>query len=164
MAMSESKALPDQEQRQLLLVSLGQLRLGLPVEQLLETLRMVAITALPGAPAVVEGVINYRGALVAVLDIRARFGVAPVPQSAAQYLVVAQLPERRVAIRVDAVQDLVAIDAARIERAADIERHSDYIAGIARLDEGLVAIHDLRRFLDDLEASALDQVLQEHPL
>lgn len=161
--MSGSKALPDQVQRQLLLLSLGPLRLGLPVEQLLEAVRMVAVTALPGAPQVVEGVINYRGTLAAVLDIRARFGLASVPPHSSQYLVLAQLPERRVAIRVDAVLDLIAIDASLIEPVADIHRNSDYIAGIARLETGLVVIHDLRRFLDALEDSQLERALDDCP-
>ncbi len=162
--MSETRASAVDAPQQFLLVSLGPLRLGLPVASLVKTVRLVAVTALPGAPPVVEGVINCHGRLVAVLDIRRRFGLAPEPHRAAQYLVLLQLPQRQVAIRVDRVEDLIAIDAARIERATDIYRASRSIAGIARLDDGLVVIHEFGRFLDDLEASQLDQALQEHPL
>ncbi|UTW10070.1 chemotaxis protein CheW [Marinobacterium rhizophilum] len=161
--MSETGALAVDAQQQFLLVSLGHLQLGLPVASLVKTVRLVAVTALPGAPSVVEGVINYHGRLVAVLDIRARFNLAPEPLSVTQYLVLVKLAQRLVAIRVDRVLDLITIDAARIEPATDIHRASHFIAGIARLDDGLMVIHELGRFLNDLEAAQLDQALLEPP-
>lgn len=147
--------------RQLLVVALDRMRLGLSVERLVETVRMVAITLLPGAPQVVEGVIDYRGRLAVVLDIRRRFGLPPAGPSARQYLVLAQLPERLVAIRVDELLDLIEIDEAQLECGTDITGNSDYIAGVARLATGLVVIHDLGQFLDGPEAAQLDRALDQ---
>lgn len=147
---------------QLLVVLLGKMQLGLTVGLLLETVPMVAVTPLPGAPPVVEGIIDYHGELAAVLDIRQRFGCPEARINARQFLVLARLTARLVAIRVDQILDLIDIDEAQIERNVNTHDHGDYIAGVARIDTGLLVIHDLARFLDLSEASRLDQALSEH--
>jgi purine-binding chemotaxis protein CheW len=132
-------------------------RYALPAADVQEMQRAVTIVPLPGAPEIVEGVIDLRGALVPVLDIRKRFGLAPKEVEPGDHLVVAWAGARRVALRVDRAHDLAAIDPRDVEDPQSVAPAARYLAGIARLPGGLVLIHDLRAFLSQAEAASLDQ-------
>ncbi len=68
---------------------------------------MAAFARLPKAPQVIEGVLNFRGAAVPVLDIRTRFGLPLRPVRTTDHLIVARAGKRIAAIRVDRVSDLI---------------------------------------------------------
>ncbi len=131
-------------------------RLGLSAKALREVVRAVAIAALPKAPPIVEGVINLRGTLVPVLDVRRRFGLPPAPVTPEQHLLIAHAGERLVALRVDRALELVGVDEHAIESAASVAPGAEYVAGIAKLPDGLLVIHDLETFLSLDEARQLD--------
>jgi len=142
--------------QQLLTFEVGGSRFALPVRLLHEVVRAVAIAPLPKAPPIVEGVINVRGTVVPILDIRQRFGLSPTPVAPEQHLLIAQSGGRVVALRVDRAVDLVSVDEAAIESAARVVPGAEYVAGIAKLPDGLIVIHDLERFLSLEEAGQLD--------
>lgn len=96
----------------LLAFELSGQRYGLPLAAVLEVVRAVAITPLPGVPPVVEGAINVRGRVVPVLDLRARFGLPPHPLDPDQHLVLARTGRRLVAVRTDWVARLYTVAAA----------------------------------------------------
>ncbi|MGH7614355.1 MAG: chemotaxis protein CheW, partial [Gemmatimonadales bacterium] len=121
-----------------------------------EVVRAVAIAALPKAPPIVEGIINFRGALVPVLDIRQRFRLPPAPLAPEQHLIIAKTDSRLVALRVDRALDLVVVDQDAIESAARVAPGTEYVAGIAKLTDGLLVIHDLESFLSFEEAGQVD--------
>lgn len=135
-------------------------RCGLPVETVIELHRMVATVPLLEAPAVIDGVIDAHGTVVAVLDLRTRFGLSRRPASPSDHLVLVKLEDRTVALRVDRVLDLVTVPASAV--AAAVGLPSDlHLQGVARLDDGLLLIHDVGAFLSDDEAAALDVALDE---
>ncbi len=103
--------------------------------------------------------INVRGTVTAVLDIRRRFGQPPKPLDPADQLVLARAGEREVAIRVDRATDLGALDPGDVEEAQQVVPRGEYVAGVAKLPNGLVLIHDLETFLSASEAVALDEAL-----
>lgn len=133
-------------------------RYGLVSADVRQVVRAVAIAPLPQAPSIVEGVINLRGALVPVLDIRARFELPAKPLALADQLIVATAGRRVVALRVEAPLDFIAIDPALIEDPAPMVGHVGLIAGVAKLPDGLVLIHKLRVFLSAAEGQALDEL------
>jgi purine-binding chemotaxis protein CheW len=139
-----------------LVFEVGGLRLGLFGSALQEVIRAVAIAALPKAPAIVEGVINLRGTLVPVLDIRHRFALPPVPLAPEQHFLIAQVGGRLMALRVDRALDLITVDEGAIESAADVAPGADHVAGIVTLPDGLLIIHDLERFLSLDESRQVD--------
>lgn len=144
----------------LLVFELGTDRYGLKAEAVREVVRAVQVSALPRAPAIVEGVINYHGTAVPVLDTRARFRLTSVPLHPTQHFIVTQAGPRLVALRVDRVTDLLTVPDAVIGPAAEAVPGTDYVAGIARLPDGLLVIHDLERFLALEEAAQLDHAMQ----
>lgn len=135
-------------------------RYALPATDVREVVRAVTIVPLPGGPAIVEGVVDVRGTLVPVLDIRARFGLPAAPVSLTDVLVVASAGARVVAIRADAVAGFVRATPAP-HQSAEVVSRAAYVSGVATLDDGLVLVHDLRTFLARAEADAIDRALAQ---
>ncbi len=163
--MDPAIARHDEDELSVLLVEVHGVRCGLPVADVLELHAVVAVTGLPGAPAVVEGMIDVRGSVVAVVDLRARLGLPRRPPLLSDHLVVSRVGARTVALRVDRAVELTALDRSCIDRAEDLT-DAPHLSGVARLDNGLVLIHDLASFLSGDEAAALDGALEElegHP-
>jgi purine-binding chemotaxis protein CheW len=146
-------------QLELLVFDVGGQRYALPSKVVGEIVRAVTIVPLPKAPSIIEGVIDVRGSVVPVLDIRTRFRLAPKPLEHTDHLVLAWAGPRRVAIRADRAQDLLRFDAARIEDARASLPAAEYVTGVAKLEDGLVLIHDLETFLSRAEDEALDDAL-----
>ncbi len=144
---------------ELLIFELGGQRYGLPASDVRELLRAVTLTPLPRAPAIVEGVINVRGVLVPVLDIRARFCLPPKPPEPTDHLIVVQTGGRLVALRVDRALELARIEPASVERAEAVVPGAAYVAYVAKFPDGLVLVHDLNTFLSHAEAAALTEAL-----
>lgn len=136
-------------------------RYALASDAVYEIIRAVAVARLPKAPPVIEGVINVRGRLVPVLDVRLRFGRPPRPLEPDQHFIVARSGSRVVALRVDRALDLITLDRSAIEAAEPVVPGAEYVTGIARLADGLVVIHDLERFLSLDEARHLELALAE---
>lgn len=131
-------------------------RFGLKATHVQEVVRAVAIAPLPKAPAIVEGVINVRGRIVPVLDVRGRFGLRPKLLHPDQHFILAFAGARFVALRVDRAAELLSVDTGALEAAERSTPGVGYVAGIATLPDGLVVIHDLAAFLSLDEASELD--------
>lgn len=138
-----------------LLFDLAPARFAVQVGAVREVLRAVALTPVPEAPAIVEGLFDLRGTLVPVLDLRGRFGVAAKPLEPADHFVVAEASRRQVCLRVDRAIGLAHIADADIADAQDLVPGVARIAGIARDAVGIVLIHDLDTFLTGDEAVAL---------
>ena len=148
----------------LLVFALGDQRFGIATADVREIVRVVGFSRLPNAPQIIEGVINFRGSAVPVLDIRARFGLAPKTVQPSDHLVIAQAGPRTVAIRVDRVIDLLSVASRDVEAVAAITSRSDHVAGVAKLPDDIVFIHDLSTFLSAAEAADLDLSLAAEPL
>lgn len=136
----------------LVVFALGGQSFALLARDVRELVRAVAVTPLPKAPPIIEGVINARGRIVPVLDVRARFGLPAKPLEPSDHMIVADAGSRVVALRADRATDLVQVAHKDIETAEAMP----YVAGIAKLPDGIVVIHDLRTFLSASEAAELD--------
>jgi purine-binding chemotaxis protein CheW len=137
-------------------------RFGLPASQVKEVARVVASTPLPRAPAVVEGIVNLRGDLVPVLDLRRRFGLQLKEPALTDHLIFAWNGERIVALRVDRVADIFSVDSAAIERLEPVVPGVVQISGVAKLPGGLVLLHDLPTFLSSEESEELSAAIRAH--
>lgn len=151
----------------LLVFELANQRFGLPLRDVQEVVRAVLPAPLPGAPPLVEGLIDVRGALAPVLDVRRRFGLAPRALDADQHFVLVRTsagdrPPRLVALRVDRAADLARVEEAGPDELERAGPGSPHVAGVARLPDGLILIHDVARFLSAAEAEALDEAMREH--
>ena len=135
-------------------------RYALPTSSVTEVVRAVTITALPGAPRLVEGVIDVRGALIPVIDVRMRFGLPARPVLPSDLLIIADSGSRRVALRSGRDAAVRRLHADDIDNSDDAFARSPFVAGIAKLPDGIVIIHDLPAFLSEAESAALESALQ----
>lgn len=147
----------------ILVFRLDDSRGGLPVRQVVGLLRMVATVALPGAPRFIEGLMNYHGEIVPVFDIRSRLGAKPAPARPSQSLVVARREGRSCAFRVDSVEGLRRLSVAAIQDASRLSPTPGSITGAVALEDGLLLIHDVERFLSASERDEMEQFLASVP-
>ncbi|HUR18304.1 MAG TPA: chemotaxis protein CheW [Acidimicrobiales bacterium] len=147
-----------QEDLAILMVEVEGLRCGLPLSDVAELHPVVASVPLPGAPAIVDGAIDVRGSVVAVLDVRTRLALPRRQPLLSDHLVVSRIGPRTVALRVDRAVDLTTVPRSCIDSTEHLGGTA-YLSGVARLADGLVLIHDLAAFLSADEAAALDEAL-----
>jgi|CXWL01.1.fsa_nt_gi purine-binding chemotaxis protein CheW len=122
--------------------------------------RMVDITRVPKAPQFVEGVINLRGRIVPVLDLRRRFGLPPAPLTAQTRIVVVTVRSRVVGLIVDSVSEVLRISRSSIGPAPTLGTSigAEFIQAVGRLHHRLLNLLDLNRLLTASEQSACDGV------
>ena len=122
-------------------------------------LRMVEVTPLPGAPDVVEGVIDIQGEVVPVVSIRRRLGLAHRPVEISDSLVVAHARNRRLAVIAESVLGVAERSGDDVVSTSGIARAAPYIEGVLKTGDGLVLIQDLDKFFSFEEESSLEQAM-----
>ncbi|HEX4456540.1 MAG TPA: chemotaxis protein CheW [Polyangia bacterium] len=137
-------------------------RYGVTADRVEEIARAVSVAPLPAAPPLVEGAVDWRGRIVAVLDLRGRFRLPPKPPALTDHLILARSRDRSVALRVDEVSDVVRLNATEIVPAREAIPGVGMVAGIVRSEDGLILIQDLDSFLSDAELDALDRAVAAH--
>jgi purine-binding chemotaxis protein CheW len=143
--------------QEILVFTLDDVRFGVRTEDVVEIFRAVWITPLPGAPQVVEGVIDVRGRLVPVLDLRRRFGLPARPLLPDDHMVLVRAAGRSRALRVDRATDIAAVLQADIVPAGHLE--IAHLTGVVRRADGLILLADLAAFLSESEAQSLDEAM-----
>jgi len=146
-------------ERQLVVFALAAEVYGLDIGTVREIIRMQDITHVPNAPDFVEGIINLRGKVIPVVDLRRRFGVSVAEQTRESRIVVVDIRGEDIGLMVDAVTEVMRITGDAIEPASDLITTEDsyYIQGIAKLGDRLLILLDLDRVLSKEERAALTQ-------
>lgn len=156
--MGKSAAVNDSAR--LVVFTLDEQRYGLPLAVVERIVRAVEITPLPKAPPIVAGVINVQGRVVPVVSLRRRFGLLEREIDLSDQFVIARTARRWVALVVDAATGVVEVPAEKIVAAEKVLPHLEYIAGLAKLEDNLILIHDLDAVLSLDEENALDAALR----
>lgn len=146
---------------QLVAFSLHGQRYALPLSAVERVIRAVEITPLPKAPDIVSGVINIQGRVVPVVNFRKRFRLPERDVGPSDQIIVARTAARTVAFAVDATHGVVECPAERLVAPAAIVPGMEYVAGVAKLDDGLLLIHDLEKFLSLDEGRTLDEATNQ---
>lgn len=142
---------------QLVICELGGERYGLDIARVYEIIRYEPVTAVPAAPAFVEGVINLRGRIVPVVDLAARFGLDSGGRTGASRIVVAETSGMRVGLVVDGVSEVLMVADEAVEQTPQVAGGVDasFLRGIAKLADSLVILLDLDALFDSSEQTAL---------
>ena len=122
--------------------------------------RMMTLTRVPNSPPEVEGVINLRGKIIPVIDLRRRFGLTQSDHSQDSRIVVVEVNERVVGFIVDRVHEVLRIQKSIVEPAPEMvcSIDSDFIAGVGKLEDRLVILLDVAKLFADGIMKKLDQV------
>ncbi|MBA4180976.1 MAG: chemotaxis protein CheW [Anaerolinea sp.] len=118
---------------------------ALDIQHIQEIVRMQQITAIPGAAYYVDGLTKFRGNAIPVIDLRRRCGVAASEYTQDTRIVVVSGGDGMVGLTVDAVTEVKRIPGEQIEPNSNVvrEAENDYIRGIAKLEDRLVALLEL---------------------
>ncbi len=148
---------------QLVVFELGNESYGVDISRVQDINRMQEITEIPHAPESVVGVINLRGRVIPVIDLRKRFGFPPVAHTKDTRTVVVHMDGSLIGIIVDAVSQVLRIPADIVEPPSPVLAGVDsrYLRGIAKLDDKLVILLDLDFVLSRSEQDAINEVLAE---
>jgi purine-binding chemotaxis protein CheW len=147
--------------RPLVLFTLDGQRYALALDGVERALRVVAITPLPAAPAIVLGIIDLAGVVMPVIDLRRRFGLPPRAVRLSDHLIVATAGNRTVALLVDETIGTIEPSAESYAPARTILPRMDLMDGAMKLEDGIVLIHDLARLLSLEEAASIDRALSD---
>ncbi len=148
---------------QLVVFELGDESYGVDISRVQDINRMQEITEIPHAPESVVGVINLRGRVIPVIDLRKRFGLPEALHTKDTRIVVVHLDGNLIGVIVDAVSQVLRIPADIVEPPSPVLAGVDsrYLRGIAKLDDRLVILLDLDFVLSRREQEAISEVLAE---
>ena len=141
--------------------ALGDQRCGLPLSVVERVVRVAGFTPLPEAPEIVLGVVNVQGRVTPVIDVRRRFRLPERAIALTDQMVIAHTTRRLVALLVDAVTDVLEYSEQQAVAAEDVLPDLQYLEGLVKLDDGVILIHNLDRFLSLDEETALDRAMED---
>jgi purine-binding chemotaxis protein CheW len=120
----------------------------------------IEIRHLPKAPEIIIGIINVKGQIIPVADIRKRFGLAEREINLDDRLIIADTGKRKVAFLADSVTGIRDLAPGQQKQAKETLPFAEHLRGVAKVDDGLVLIYDLDRFLSLDEEKELEQALK----
>jgi purine-binding chemotaxis protein CheW len=138
---------------------IGRETFGLPISLVREIVRVPEITAVPNAPDYIEGVINLRGRIIPIVDLRKRFGEKSFELNKKNRIVVVELESRAIGLLVNSASEVLRIPPSEIEEPHSVfkEGELNYITGVGKLKGRLVILLDLARILQRGELQKLDE-------
>ncbi len=148
------------EEEQLVVFELAGESYGVDIGAVNTIIRMQRITHVPRAPVFVEGVINLRGSIVPVIDLRKRFGLGTFEESKASRIVVTETKSGLMGIIVDAVTETASLPTDAIEPPSSLVTTADshYLRGVAKMDERLIILLNLESILTESESDELADI------
>ncbi len=146
------------EDRQILVFSVANEELGLDISCVREILRPQAIYPLPKTPPFIEGVINLRGHVVALIDLRKRLNAKQTEDENKKRIIVCRVNKSTVGLTVSSLKEIIALSEENIRPTPEVvsmQMETDVILGIATVGKRMIAILDLERILTKKEITEL---------
>ena len=146
------------EEIQLVVFSLGREEFAVEVTQVREIMRMEEITRMPKSPSFVEGIINLRGQIIAVIGLAKRLNLDSGERTAETRIMVVEAEEIRVGMIVDAVSEVLRVAGDAIEGTPTVAAEASvaYLRGVVKQDSRLIILLDLTKVLSLEEISRLN--------
>ena len=148
-----------EQELQLVTFRLANEEYGLPITKVREINRLVPVTKLPQTPSFVEGIINLRGLIIPVIDLRKRFEMPITDHDDDTRIIIVDISGQIVGITVDAVTEVVRLNRANIEPSpATVAVDSQYIDGVGKIDDRLIILLDIDKILTSQEELAVKHI------
>ncbi len=151
---------PTDEVLQLVSFTLGDEEFGVDILKVQEINRMVTVTSVPNAPVFVDGVINLRGKVIPIVDLRTRFGMPRKEHDKNTRIIVVELDGKVIGFVVDAVSEVLRIPRSVTEPPPAVVTgvNTDYIIAVGKLEDRLLILLDLEKVFSTEERSSLKDV------
>jgi purine-binding chemotaxis protein CheW len=138
---------------------------GIGILKVKEIIGMMAITSVPRTPEFVKGVINLRGKVIPVIDLRLKFGMDAIQYTDRTCIIVVEIDANdmtiQIGIVVDSVSEVLNIKEEEIEKTPSFGTsiNTDYILGMAKIDSGVKILLDIDKVLSAEEITAIEQTV-----
>lgn len=163
--MSETKEQKHESSELLQLVSfkIGNEEFGVDILKVQEINRMMQITKVPNAPDFVDGVINLRGRIIPIIDLRIRLGMEKKEHDKSTRIVVVELEGKTVGFIVDEVSEVLRIPMSITEPPPPMVAgiNADYITAVGKLEDRLLILLDMEKILSEKEKEELERAKNE---
>jgi len=148
---SQNEQKQSDEILQLVSFNIGEEEFGVDILKVQEINRMLNVTRVPNAPEYVEGVINLRGKVIPVVDLRKRFGLPPKEHDKNTRIIVIELSGKTVGFVVDSVKEVLRIPKSVTEPppALATNINAEYITAVGKLDDRLLTLLDMEKVLSN---------------
>lgn len=148
------------ERIQVVSFHLGSEEYGVDISQVQEIIRMVDITHVPRAPHFMEGVINLRGQLIPIIDLRTRFGMSRADHTKSTRIVVTEIGSKKIGIIVDSVSEVINIPLEQVEDAPEMIAGvgTEYIQGVGKVADRLIVLLHLAMVVTGEEKAELENL------
>jgi purine-binding chemotaxis protein CheW len=166
MMMKEKRAAVSDDTVQIVTFRVGSEEYGLDIKSITEAVRPLKITPLPRMPEFVEGVVNLRGAIIPIVDLRKRFALAEIADNRRTMRMMItrgavsggrSAKEGLLGLVVDSVNEVLHVPRKNIDRApeAATSKQADFITGVGKVGDRLIIMIDITKILSQQERSAL---------
>jgi len=143
---------------QLISFAIGDDQYGVDIMAVREIKGWTAITHLPKQPDYVRGVLNLRGVVMPIIDLRCRFGQGLTETTPLHIVIIVQIGARQVGLLADRVLDIVAQDVSQIQPVPKIAQGSrvEFLSGLVTVDDAMIALIDLPNLLNSRQDARQD--------
>ena len=159
----QKENLEKKEERQILVFTLADEELGLDISCVREVLRPQKIYPLPKTPHFIEGVINLRGYILTLIDLRKRLIGKPIEEELNKKIIVCRIYNSIVGLTVNSLREIITLskeDIIPTPEVVSMQIEADVISGIARVGERIIPILDLEYILTKKEVTELSALEQ----
>lgn len=145
-----------------IIFNIGEGLYGIDVNEVLGIEKDIAIVGIPNAPACIKGIINLRGNVIPVFDLRKKFNMPSNIDIDTRELIIAKSNGVMIAIEVDLVKEIVELDDDKIGKVPSIIRNEQtkYIDSVAHVDKNLILVINLDGLLDKEQAAHLQDIVE----
>lgn len=146
-SQTDSTASVGEDLLQLVTFGVGDEEFAVPILSVQEINRMMEITRVPQSPPFVEGVINLRGKIIPVVDLRKKFGMGTTEQTKDHRIIVVEVQSRVIGFTVDRVSEVLRISCDVVDTAPQMVTgvDIDYVDGVGKLEDRLLILLSLSR-------------------
>ncbi|HUS19581.1 MAG TPA: chemotaxis protein CheW [Terriglobales bacterium] len=139
---------------------IGRETFGVPIDMVHEIVRVPDITAVPDSPEYIEGVINLRGKIVSIVDLRKRFGEKQITRTKKNRILVVEVESKMVGLIVDAASEVLKMSHTHVEAPPNVfeEGELNYVTGVGKLNDRLIILIDLNKILQKGELRRLGEL------
>ncbi|MCB9209454.1 MAG: chemotaxis protein CheW [Ignavibacteriales bacterium] len=157
METKENTTIITEELLQLVSFKIGEAEFGVDILRVQEINKMMELTTVPNTPHFVEGVVNLRGRIIPVINLRSRLGLELKEYDSETRIIVVELIDKTIGFIVDEVKEVLRIPKSITEAPPEIVSgvDSDYITAIGKLEDRLLILLDLTKILSNEEQKEL---------
>jgi len=135
---------------------------GVRIGSVREIVRVPEITSVPSAPDLIEGVINLRGKIIPVMDLRKRFGQTEIVSDKKNRILVVELENKLIGLIVNAASEVLKIPPSEVDSPGSVfaEGESSYVTGVGKLKGRLIILLDIAKLLQRPEYKRLEEAAE----